>query len=74
MSQHTLGVVGQKGGIGKSTLARLLAREYAASGWNVKIADLDPGQGTSFNWNNRRLHSMFELEVSNNLMKVHSQA
>jgi chromosome partitioning protein len=64
MSQHTLGVVGQKGGIGKSTLARLLAREYAASGWNVKIADLDPGQGTSFNWNNRRLQSKIEPDIA----------
>src|SRR5713226_8622033 len=34
-----LGMVSQKGGVGKSTLARLVAREYAA-GWNVKIADL----------------------------------
>jgi chromosome partitioning protein len=47
----------QKGGIGKSTLARLIAREYANAGWNVKIADLDVGQGTSFNWQGRRLQN-----------------
>ncbi|MHC5747164.1 MAG: hypothetical protein ACYTXT_35825 [Nostoc sp.] len=36
-----VGVISQKrGGVGKSTLARLIAREYAA-GWDVKIADLD---------------------------------
>ena len=50
-----IGSVQQKGGVGKSTLARLIAREYAAAGWNVKIADLDIGQGTSFNWQARRL-------------------
>ena len=47
--------VSQKGGTGKSTPARLLAREYANAGWMVKIADLDISQGTSFNWQSRRL-------------------
>jgi MinD-like ATPase involved in chromosome partitioning or flagellar assembly len=37
-----IGVVSQKGGVGKSTLCHLIAREYAAGSWNVKIADLDP--------------------------------
>jgi len=32
-----VGMVSQKGGVGKSTLARLLAREYAQAGWKVKI-------------------------------------
>jgi chromosome partitioning protein len=50
-----VGCISQKGGTGKSTLARLIAREYAAAKWNVKIADLDIGQGTSFNWQSRRL-------------------
>ena len=36
-----LGIVSQKGGVGKSTLARLVAKEYATAGWRVKIADLD---------------------------------
>jgi chromosome partitioning protein len=52
-----IGVVSQKGGVGKSTLARLLAREYAQAGWNAKIADLDVAQGTSFNWQARRLRN-----------------
>ena len=51
-----VGVIGQKGGVGKSTLARLVAREYANAGWSVKIADLDVSLGTSFNWQGRRLH------------------
>jgi chromosome partitioning protein len=50
----------QKGGVGKSTLARLVAREYANAGWAVKIADLDLSQGTSFNWQGRRLQSSIE--------------
>jgi chromosome partitioning protein len=52
-----IGMASQKGGVGKSTLARLVAREYASAGWTVKIADLDVSQGTSFNWQARRLQS-----------------
>ena len=55
-----LGMVSQKGGVGKSTLARLVAREYANAGWSVKIADLDVSQGTSFNWQARRLQNTLE--------------
>lgn len=61
---YIVGFVSQKGGVGKSTLARLIAREYAAGGWNVKIADLDPGQGTSFKWHNRRLQSKIEPDIA----------
>jgi chromosome partitioning protein len=50
----------QKGGVGKSTLARLVAREYASAGWAVNIADLDVSQGTSFNWQGRRLQTTIE--------------
>lgn len=49
-----VGIVSQKGGVGKSTVARLIAREYAAAGWNVKIADLDISQATSTDWKKRR--------------------
>lgn len=52
-----VGVVSQKGGVGKSTLARMIAREFAQAGWRVKIADLDISQGTSFSWQARRLQS-----------------
>lgn len=52
---YIIGFVSQKGGVGKSTLARLVAREYAVNQWNVKIADLDPGQGTSYKWQDRRI-------------------
>lgn len=59
-----IGVVSQKGGVGKSTLCRIIAREYAAGGWNVKIADLDVSQSTSFNWQARRLNAAAEPQVA----------
>lgn len=40
----------QKGGVGKSTLARLIARTYAAAGWSVKIADFNTRQNTASDW------------------------
>src|SRR4051794_16615150 len=59
-----VGVVSQKGGVGKSTLARLIAREFAVNGWNVKIADLDVSQGTSFHWQARRLQNAIEPAIA----------
>lgn len=59
-----LGIVSQKGGVGKSTLARLIAREYAHASWTVKIADLDISQGTSYSWQSRRLQHGVEPTVS----------
>lgn len=59
-----IGTISQKGGVGKSTLARLIAREYALAGWNVKIADLDIQQGTSFSWQARRLQRSVEPVVA----------
>jgi chromosome partitioning protein len=59
-----VGMVSQKGGVGKSTLARLLAREFAAQSWRVKIADLDISQGTSFQWRTRRLEQQIEPDIA----------
>jgi chromosome partitioning protein len=55
-----LGFVSQKGGVGKSTLSKLIAREYAVHGWEVKIADMDVSQATTYNWNSRRLKNAIE--------------
>lgn len=52
---YVVGVVSQKGGVGKSTLARAIATTYASADWNVKIADLDINQASSFSWLQRRL-------------------
>lgn len=49
-----IGVVSQKGGVGKSMISRLLATEYARVNWNVLIADMDSSQSTSYEWNLRR--------------------
>ena len=56
--------VAQKGGVGKSTMSRLIAREYAANDWSVKIADMDLQQGTSYRWHQRRLMSGTEPTLS----------
>jgi chromosome partitioning protein len=58
-----IGVVSQKGGVGKSTIARMIAREFAAQDWRVKIGDLDISQATSFKWRTRRLQSRVEPDV-----------
>lgn len=52
-----IAIANSKGGVGKSTLARMIAREFAHAGWAVKIADLDISQGTSFSWQARRLQN-----------------
>src|SRR3954451_9345571 len=57
------GVVSQKGGAGKSTIDRMIAREFAAQDWRVKIGDLDISQATSFKWRTRRLQIAVEPDV-----------
>src|SRR3979409_2299789 len=50
--------VSQKGGTGKSTLARALAAIVAHAGLAVRIADLDPLQNTVIEWEKLRRDSM----------------
>ena len=59
-----IALISQKGGVGKSALARLLAVEVAKSGWATKIADLDPAQGTSTKWKARRDVAGFQPDVA----------
>ncbi len=59
-----ISLISQKGGVGKSALARLLAVEMSRSGWVVKIADLDPAQGTSTKWKARRDLAELHPEVA----------
>ncbi len=56
-------VVSQKGGVGKSTIARLIGREFAHNGWLVKIADMDVQQGTSYHWYKRRAANQVVPEI-----------
>lgn len=66
--------VSQKGGVGKSTLSRALAREAAANGLKVKIADLDTQQGTTIDWHRTRLDAGIVPEVAAEAFATASQA
>jgi len=52
-----VGFVSQKGGVGKSTLARALGAVIAAGEFKVRIADLDPYQQTVVEWERLRTRS-----------------
>ncbi|EIU5460348.1 TPA: AAA family ATPase [Pseudomonas aeruginosa] len=54
---YKIGLGSQKGGVGKSTLARGLGAAFALSGWSVMLADLDVKQGTATAWQQRRLRA-----------------
>jgi len=51
---YIVAFLSQKGGVGKSTLARALACEASKGGLSVKVADLDTQQGTISNWHRQR--------------------
>lgn len=59
-----ISLISQKGGVGKSALARLLAVEVTKAGWTAKIADLDPAQGTSTKWKARRDSAGLQPDVA----------
>ncbi|MEN3214161.1 ParA family protein [Methylorubrum populi] len=63
---YIISFLSQKGGVGKSTLARLAAVEFARldeGTWDVKIADLDISQGTSYHWMQRRRANEISPEI-----------
>ncbi len=66
--------ISQKGGVGKSTLARALAREAAVSGLKVKVADLDPDQATIVDWHKVRTQRAIEPLLSVELFRTAAQA
>lgn len=57
-------VLSQKGGVGKSTLARLIARTYANADWQVKIADFNLKQKTSVDWAALRTEAKIEPTIA----------
>jgi chromosome partitioning protein len=59
-----VGFVSQKGGTGKSTLARALGAVVAGAGLRVKIADLDPQQQTVLQWEKLRSESQEEPSIT----------
>lgn len=66
--------VSQKGGVGKSTLARALARELANNNLKVKIADLDHQQGTSTEWHRLRISNNISPKVPTELFSTAADA
>lgn len=60
-----ISVVSQKGGVGKSALARTIAVEFTRAGWCVLLADTDPGQATAARWvENRRRQAEIKPDIS----------
>lgn len=57
MAPFVLGFISQKGGVGKSTLARAAAVALTNDGYRVRLADLDPQQQTSAEWYKRRVNN-----------------
>lgn len=55
-----IAVVSQKGGVGKSALARTLAAEFMKAGWDTLLADCDHGQSTSGRWCEKRTSNGFQ--------------
>src|SRR2546430_16803407 len=54
---YIIGFVSQKGGVGKSTLARATAVAMANGGARVRLCDLDVLQGSTLDWYRRRLQN-----------------
>lgn len=69
-----VGFVSQKGGVGKSTQARALAREATEGGIKTKIADLDTEQATSADWHRRRLAARLQPAASVEVFSTSEQA
>lgn len=55
--------ISQKGGVGKSTLARDFAVQFAANNWRVRLADLDARQSTASIWQDRRAGTEPKVKV-----------
>jgi chromosome partitioning protein len=58
-----VGCLGQKGGTGKSTLAKLLATEYSRDGVTTLLADMDCTQLNSTRWAKARNEAAIEPPV-----------
>lgn len=65
----------QKGGVGKSSLARTVAVEFTRAGWNTLLADIDSSQITSSRWaEQRRAIANIQPEVKTKIFTTTHQA
>jgi chromosome partitioning protein len=75
LTTRLVSFVGQKGGVGKSSLARLLSVGAARAGRKVLLADFDLDQLTCLEWNAARLRHNLEPEIDvrpfKSLKKLH---
>jgi chromosome partitioning protein len=73
--KRLISFVSQKGGVGKSTLARLLAVGAAHRGHKTLLADFDLEQLTCVEWNAMRMRNSVEPEIDarpfKSLKKLH---
>jgi chromosome partitioning protein len=58
----TIGILGSKGGVGKTTIARALVVESIRSGLSARLCDLDP-QGSAVDWCRLRVSLQVEPAV-----------
>jgi chromosome partitioning protein len=59
-----IALVSQKGGVGKSTLARAIAAVAASAGLRVRLVDLDPQQRTLLLWEQARRNNEIWPEIT----------
>lgn len=71
---NIIAVAAQKGGVGKSTIARALGTCYSSNDWDTKIGDLDISQSTTYNWQRRRLEENIQPVISVECFGTVSQA
>lgn len=70
MADLVISCLSQKGGVGKSTLARLIATAYAAHDQRVGIYDFNSAQETSVFWANLRKNNGIEPPVCAEVAQV----
>ena len=68
-----IAIVSQKGGTGKSAIARALATAYEAADWSVTIADMDERQSTATRWLARR-DEHYETSIKSVVCSTATQA
>lgn len=69
-----IGVIAQKGGVGKSTIACELATAFTKGGRKVLLADMDAGQGSLVKWNQRREKNILSPAIDTRAFHAVSEA